>query len=51
MNNGSPWVGPLANFLNAAQLLGFAGKMLSGAQARHRRLVAAFCEPGETLVG
>jgi nitroreductase len=43
--------GALANFLNAAHLLGFAGKMLSGAKARHPAIVAAFCEPGETLVG
>jgi nitroreductase len=48
------WVavgGALANFLNAAHLLGFAGKMLSGAKARHPAIVAAFCEPGESLVG
>lgn len=48
------WVavgGALANFLNAAHLLGFAGKMLSGAKARHAAIVRAFCEPGETLVG
>jgi nitroreductase len=43
--------GALANFLNAAHALGFAGKMLSGAKARHPRIVAAFCAPGETLVG
>ncbi len=43
--------GALANFLNAAHALGFAGKMLSGAKARHPRIVAAFCSPGETLVG
>jgi nitroreductase len=43
--------GALANFLNAAHLLGFAGKMLSGAKARHPAIVAEFCAPGETLVG
>ena len=43
--------GALANFLNAAHALGFAGKMLSGAKARHSRIVSAFCAPGETLVG
>ncbi len=43
--------GALTNFLNAAHALGFAGKMLSGAKARHPRIVAAFCEPGEMLVG
>ena len=25
--------------------------MLSGAKARHAQIVAAFCAPGETLVG
>ena len=43
--------GALTNFLNAAHALGFAGKMLSGAKARHPAVIAAFCEPGETLVG
>ncbi|MBX3601805.1 MAG: nitroreductase family protein [Rubrivivax sp.] len=41
----------LANLLNAAHALGFAGKMLSGAKVRHPALVQAFCAPGETLVG
>jgi nitroreductase len=48
------WVavgGALANFLNAAHALGFAGKMLSGAKVRHPALQAAFCGAGETLVG
>lgn len=48
------WVavgGALTNFLNAAHALGFGGKMLSGAKVRDPGLVAAFCEPGETLVG
>lgn len=48
------WValgGALANFMNAAHALGYAGKMLSGRKARHPALQAAFCEPGETLVG
>jgi nitroreductase len=43
--------GALTNFLNAAHALGFAGKMLSGAKVRHPAIVAAFCRPGETLVG
>lgn len=43
--------GAITNFLNAAHALGFAGKMLSGAKARSPILAAAFCEPGETLVG
>lgn len=37
--------------LNAAHALGFAGKMLSGDKARSAQLIAAFCAPGETLVG
>ncbi len=41
----------LANFMNAAHALGFAGKMLSGAKARHPALAQAFCGPGEMLVG
>ncbi len=48
------WValgGALANFMNAAHALGFAGKMLSGAKVRHPGLQAAFCDAGETLVG
>lgn len=43
--------GALTNFMNAAHALGFGGKMLSGAKARDPDLVAAFCEPGETLLG
>jgi nitroreductase len=43
--------GAIANFLNAVHALGFAGKMLSGAKVRHPAIQAAFCEPGETLVG
>lgn len=43
--------GALANVLNALHLQGFAGKMLSGRKARHPAVVAAFCGPGETLVG
>ncbi|MDH0867062.1 nitroreductase [Mitsuaria sp. GD03876] len=43
--------GALTNFLNAAQALGFGGKMLSGAKARDPGLIAAFCAPGETLLG
>lgn len=48
------WVavgGALANYLNAAHALGFAGKMLSGAKVRDPAVQAAFCGPGETLVG
>lgn len=43
--------GAIANFLNAAHALGFAGKMLSGRKVRQPAIQAAFCAPGETLVG
>lgn len=43
--------GALTNLLNAAHALGFGGKMLSGAKVRHPALQAAFCGPGETLLG
>ena len=43
--------GALANFLNAAHLLGYGGKMLSGAKVRDPQVSTAFCEPGETLLG
>lgn len=43
--------GALANLMNAAHALGYAGKMLSGAKVRHPAVQAAFCRPGETLVG
>ncbi|MDY0748213.1 nitroreductase [Paucibacter sp. R3-3] len=43
--------GALANFLNAAHLLGYGGKMLSGAKVRDPGIAAAFCEHGETLLG
>ncbi len=43
--------GAVTNVLNAAHGMGFAGKMLSGEKARSAKIAAAFCEPGETLVG
>jgi nitroreductase len=43
--------GAIAQFLAAAHLQGYAGKMLSGAKVRQPRVMAAFCGPGETLVG
>lgn len=43
--------GAISNFLMAAHLLGFGGKMLSGAKVRNPTIAAAFCEPGETLLG
>lgn len=43
--------GALASFMHAAHALGFAGKMLSGNKVRHPAIQAAFCAPGETLLG
>lgn len=43
--------GAIAHFLLAAQALGYGAKMLSGAKARSPLLTAAFCGPGEALVG
>ncbi len=43
--------GAVANFLTAAHALGFGGKMLSGAKVRNPAIAAAFCEPGDTLLG
>jgi nitroreductase len=43
--------GALANFLNAAQALGYGGKMLSGAKVRHPAIQQAFCAGGESLLG
>lgn len=43
--------GALTNLLNAAHALGYAGKMLSGSKVRAAPVVAAFCAPGEQLVG
>ncbi len=43
--------GAIAHFLAAAHAMGFGGKMLSGAKVRDAAVAAAFCEPGETLLG
>ncbi|WP_302174474.1 nitroreductase [uncultured Hydrogenophaga sp.] len=43
--------GAVTNLLNAVHALGYAGKMLSGSKVRAGPVVAAFCGPGETLVG
>ncbi len=43
--------GAITNILNAIHMLGYAGKMLSGGKVRDQSLIAAFCQPGETLVG
>ena len=43
--------GAITNILNALHMLGYACKMLSGGKVRDQALIAAFCQPGETLVG
>lgn len=43
--------GAITNILNAAHMMGFAGKMLSGEKVRDPTMMAAFCLPHETLVG
>jgi nitroreductase len=43
--------GAIAYAMHALQLLGYAGKVLSGARAGDPEIAAAFCAPGETLVG
>ena len=43
--------GAITNLLNAAHMLGFSGKMLSGEKVRSPEIIAAFCDPGESLVG
>ena len=43
--------GAIANAMHALQLLGYAGKVLSGVRAGDPEIAGAFCGPGETLVG
>lgn len=43
--------GAITNLLNAAHMMGFSGKMLSGEKVRSPEIIAAFCDPGESLVG
>jgi hypothetical protein len=43
--------GAITNLLNAAHLLGYGGKMLSGGKVRRAEVIQAFCAPGEQLVG
>ena len=43
--------GALGYFLLAAHLMGYGGKMLSGGKVRDAVIQAAFCRPGEQLVG
>lgn len=42
--------GAITNLLNAAHLMGFAAKTLSGDKVRAQPIVQAFCQPGEQLV-
>jgi len=43
--------GALSYFLLAAHMMGYGGKMLSGGKVRDAAIQAAFCRPGEQLVG
>lgn len=43
--------GAISNALTALHLMGYAGKMLSGARAADPAIVAGHCREGETLVG
>lgn len=43
--------GAVSNFMTACHLLGYAGKVLSGARASDPAIAAAHCGPGETLLG
>ena len=43
--------GAIANFMNALHLMGYGAKVLSGRKVTDPAIVAALCEPGETLVG
>ena len=43
--------GAVTNTLNAIHALGYAAKMLSGGKVRDKRIVDAFCLPGESLIG
>jgi hypothetical protein len=43
--------GAVANAMNALQLMGYAGKVVSGARTADPEIAGAFCAPGETLVG
>jgi hypothetical protein len=43
--------GAVTNTLNAIHTLGYAAKMLSGGKVRDKKIVDAFCLPGESLVG
>jgi nitroreductase len=43
--------GALTNVLNALHFMGFGAKMLSGRRTQDPQIAAAFCRPGEQLVG
>lgn len=43
--------GALTNALNALHVMGYGAKVLSGARASDPLIRAAYCGPGETLVG
>lgn len=43
--------GAISNALTALHILGYAGKMLSGARAADRLIGQAYCKDGEQLIG
>lgn len=43
--------GAISNALTALHLMGYGAKMLSGVRAEDPDIVAAYCRPGEQLVG
>ncbi|MGE5096023.1 MAG: nitroreductase [Betaproteobacteria bacterium] len=43
--------GAISNAIMSLHLMGYGAKMLSGARAEDPRIVAAYCRPGEQLVG
>ena len=43
--------GAVSNAITALHFLGYGAKMLSGVRAEDSEIVAAFCTPGEELVG
>ena len=43
--------GAIANALMALHCMGYGAKMVSGVRARDAAIGAAYCQPGETLVG
>jgi len=43
--------GAIANAVNALHLMGYGAKMVAGARTEDPGIVAAYCRPGERLVG